>query len=415
MDKRFKQAVILAGGKGSRLGDLTRNRPKPMAEVSGVPFLSHLLTLLSTQGIERVLLLTGYLGEVIHEYVGNGAKWGLEVSYSHTSVEDGTGRRLAFASDQLDAQFLLMYADVFWPIQLEKMAETFQLYPESVAMVAAYVNRDELTTNNLGVDEAGFVRLYDKSRKASGRTHVDSGYLLCRKEILEYFPEGNFSLERCVYPLLVQEGRMIAFPSEQRHYSIDTVQKISVAEQFFRSGKTVFLDRDGTINRSSPKREYICSWDAFEFLDGAIDGIRLLKENGYRVVIVSNQAGIARGMLTHDDVIEIHTRMQSVCSDAGAHFDGFYYCSHGWDEGCCCRKPSPGLLYKAANEMAFDLSQAVMIGDMESDIQAAERAGIPGIQVGETYTLLDACRNLVESDFQRTESKSVECPGASDP
>jgi len=387
----------LAGGKGSRLAERTRSIPKPMVEVAGQPFLGYLLSLLKQQGIEEVILLTGYLGEVIHNYVGDGAAWGLRVQYSHSAIEDETGRRLALATDSLYENFLLMYADVYWPLPLQSMADIFTAKNDAVALVAAYANRDGITRDNLQAGEDGQIQLYDKTRSAPGLTHVDSGYLLCNRRLLDFFPDDNFSLEKQVYPRLVEDGLMYAFSSEHRHYSIDTVEKVETATRFFNSGKTILLDRDGTINRAAERWQYISNWDEFEFLDGALEALQLLKRAGYRLVVVSNQAGIARGMVTHNQVDDIHARLQRVCMEHGCPIDAFYYCPHGWDEGCFCRKPSPGLLFWAANEMAFDLEHAVMIGDNDSDMGAAENAGVRGIRVDGESSLLDASKILVGS------------------
>ena len=397
MGNPIRQAVILAGGRGTRLGKLTRSLPKPLVEVAGTPFLSHLLDLIRGEGIEEVLVLTGYLGEKIRDYVGDGSKWGLEITCSQTSSEDDTGLRLAEVSDRLKSRFLLIYSDVYWPLPLEKMARSFDENPQVLALVAAYTNREGITRKNLRVNEANNVQLYDKTRIGAGLTHVDSGYLLCRREIVDYFPSGNFSLEETVYPRLVQDGRMAAFPTEQRHFSIDTPEKIESAEIFFDSGRTVFIDRDGTINRSAARLDYIRTWEAFEFLEGAVEGIRTLKKKGFRVIVVTNQAGIARGEMSLEQVDEIHEKMKEALNRAGAPVDAVYTCPHGWDDGCFCRKPSPGLLYRAANELAFDMSHAVLIGDQPTDLEAAERAGIPGIQVTEEYSLLDVCKSQISS------------------
>ncbi len=397
MGNPIRQAVVLAGGRGTRLGKLTRSLPKPLVDVAGAPFLSHLLELIQGEGIDGVLVLTGYLGEKIQDYVGDGSKWGLEIACSQTSIEDDTGRRLAEVSDRLKSRFLLIYSDVYWPLPLEKMAKSFDENPQALALVVAYTNREGITRNNLRVDEADNVQLYDKTRRGAGLTHVDSGYLLCRREIVDYFPTGNFSLEEDVYPRLVQDGRMAAFPTEQRHFSIDTPEKIKTAEIFFDSGRTVFIDRDGTINRSAARWDYIRSWEEFEFLEGAMEGIRLLKRKGFRVIVVTNQAGIARGEMSLEQVDEIHEKMREALNRAGAPVDAVYTCPHGWDDGCFCRKPSPGLLHRAANELAFDLSHAVLIGDQPTDLEAAERAGIPGIQVTEECSLLDVCKSQISS------------------
>src|SRR5215210_1822326 len=122
---RPQQAVILAGGRGTRLGSLTDTRPKPMVEICGKPFLEYQVEQLCEQGFERILLLLGYLPEVVRDYFGDGTRWGVKIEYSVTDVDDETGRRLKFAEPLLDPYFLLMYCDNFWPMQIDKMWQRF--------------------------------------------------------------------------------------------------------------------------------------------------------------------------------------------------------------------------------------------------------------------------------------------------
>jgi len=119
--RRPRQAVILAGGLGSRLGSITSTKPKPMVPVLGRPFLAYQLEQLKAQGFERVLLLLGYLPEVVKEYFGNGEEWGIEVDYSVTPVHYETALRLRAAASQLEPTFLLLYCDNYWPMQMDRM------------------------------------------------------------------------------------------------------------------------------------------------------------------------------------------------------------------------------------------------------------------------------------------------------
>jgi D-glycero-D-manno-heptose 1,7-bisphosphate phosphatase len=141
---------------------------------------------------------------------------------------------------------------------------------------------------------------------------------------------------------------------------------------------TVFLDRDGTINVKAPEGDYVKSWDEFEFLPGAAEAVRALREPGRRVVIVTNQRGIALGRMSEDDLADIHTRMLEVTGPV----DAIYHCPH--DDGeCDCRKPLPGMLERAAAEVpGVDLSRSVMIGDSESDMQAGRAVGARCIRIG---------------------------------
>lgn len=148
--------------------------------------------------------------------------------------------------------------------------------------------------------------------------------------------------------------------------------------------KAVFLDRDGVINKKAPEGDYIKSWNEFVFLPGAIEAIKKLNEKGFLVIIVSNQRGIAKGLLTEDDLNDIHTKMQEELEKAGAKIDGIYYCPHDIKDHCNCRKPNPGLLIKAAKEWNIDINQSWMIGDQPSDIEAGKRAGCRTILIKNT-------------------------------
>src|SRR6476660_72562 len=135
--QRPTQAVILAGGRGTRLGPLTDARPKPMIEIHGKPFLEYLVEMLREQGFERVLLLLGYLPEVVKEHFGDGRKWGIQIEYSVTAVENDTGRRVKLAAQQIDECFLLTYCDNYWPMQIDRMWERF-IQANVPAMITIY-------------------------------------------------------------------------------------------------------------------------------------------------------------------------------------------------------------------------------------------------------------------------------------
>lgn len=160
---------------------------------------------------------------------------------------------------------------------------------------------------------------------------------------------------------------------------------------------TVLLDRDGVLNKKATQARYIRTWEEFEWLPGALEALRLLKEAGYRVIVVSNQAGIGRGIMTDEDVRKIHERMQAEAQAAGGRIDAIYYCPHGYDEGCACRKPKPGMLLQAQRDFMLDINQVVFIGDDERDGQAGAAAGCRWEQVTPSASLLDITRRLVAS------------------
>lgn len=141
----------------------------------------------------------------------------------------------------------------------------------------------------------------------------------------------------------------------------------------------VFLDRDGVINRD--RRDYVKSWEEFEFLPGVPEAFRLLAPGPHRIVVVSNQSAIGRGLVSREAVDEIHARMIEAVRAGGGRIDAVYYCPHLPEADCPCRKPRPGLLLRAARELGIDLPGSWLIGDDVRDLESAVAAGVRPVLV----------------------------------
>jgi len=152
----------------------------------------------------------------------------------------------------------------------------------------------------------------------------------------------------------------------------------------------IFLDRDGVINRKRPEGDYVKSWEEFEFLPGALEGIRLLAGLARRLIIVTNQRGIARGRMSEADLARIHANMREAIGAAGGRIDAIYHCPH--EEGSCeCRKPRPGLFLQARRDFPeIDFARSLVVGDARSDIEAARRVGAPAALIGAADSGLEA-------------------------
>lgn len=142
---------------------------------------------------------------------------------------------------------------------------------------------------------------------------------------------------------------------------------------------TIFLDRDGVINENRP--DYVKSWSEFCFLPGAKEAIAMLTHAGHRIIVCTNQAGIAHGNVSREAVEEIHRHMVAEIAKEGGTIERVYYCPHGKDENCLCRKPRPGMLLRARDELGVDMHDAFFIGDSISDILAALAASVHPILV----------------------------------
>ena len=392
-----KQAVILAGGYGTRMRPFTDTNPKPMYPFEGKPFLEYLIELIRGFGIREIVLLLGYLPEKIMDYFGDGSRWNVHITYSVTPVEYETGLRLmgALKEDKLDPCFLLMYCDNYCPIDFKKLCREYQANGAGIQFTA-YHNLDGYTKNNLRIAENGLVEVYDKSRTAENLQGVDIGYSIMDRDVLSLMPEGNENFEKAVYPQLVAQGKLFATVTDHRYYSVGSWERIKLTEEFFRPQKYIFLDRDGTLNTRPPKACYIEKPEDFVWLPEARASVKRLNDAGYKIILISNQPGIARGRLTEEILAAIHDKMQAELREIGAHIDYIYYCPHDWDEGCFCRKPKPGMFYQAQRDLGFDLTKCWMLGDDERDMHAGGDAGCKCMYITEQHPLSEAVDKILK-------------------
>ena len=422
MASSINQAVIFAGGLGERLKPFTLTNPKPMYPINGKPFIEYLIEQIKGFGIKDIVILLGYLPDKVMDYLGDGEKYGINITYVVTPLEYDTQFRLKAAKEILHDDFLMMYCDNICPINFERLCENYYKH-DALIEITAYDNSDNYTKNNLKIENtigiktvnesgndnfsksnkdnlnqeisAGKVLVYDKKRTSEGLSGVDIGYAIVSKKTLDYMSDENENFEAVVYPKLVNEGKLFATITKHRYYSIGSFSRIELTEKYLSGQKYIFIDRDGTTNVRPKKAEYICKQEDFIWLDGAKEAIKKLNDAGYFVIIISNQAGIARGVMTVDDFNSVQDKMQNDLKAIGAHIDAVYYCPHGWDDNCECRKPKPGMLYKAQKDFSINLTKCVMIGDDERDIETAHNADMKGILVDDNYKLIDAVNDLL--------------------
>ena len=161
--------------------------------------------------------------------------------------------------------------------------------------------------------------------------------------------------------------------------------------------QAIFFDRDGVLNEEVG---YLWEVDKFKWIDGARDAIKFCNERGILTIVVTNQSGIARGMYTAENVDTLHNFMQKSLSEVGAHIDAFYYCPHHPEFGgeCDCRKPKPGMILQACKDFNINPAQAILFGDSERDIKAAEAANLKAGIFFARGNLFDAVKNYFEED-----------------
>ncbi len=232
------QAVILAGGLGTRMRPVTETIPKPMISVAGEPFLQHQLQLLRRCGIDRSLLLVAYLGERIEEYFGDGAKFRLNISYSYEPTPLGTGGALKNAEEKLQSTFVLLNGDTFLAIDYSALFLKFAMLRCQALIVAYKKSTGALSglpvdhvANNLLVNDDGRVKAYRKL-DPEGLTHVNAGAIVLSKEILKMLPTGQrYSLEEEIYPRLIANGEMYAWVTTEPFYDMGSPAGLAALEE----------------------------------------------------------------------------------------------------------------------------------------------------------------------------------------
>jgi D,D-heptose 1,7-bisphosphate phosphatase len=375
------QCVILLGGMGTRLGDLTKETPKPLLPIDGTPFVEVLVGEGIRRGFREILLLAGYKADLVRAFV-EGLKSRLPDDVKvHVSVEDqplGTGGALRHASDYLSETFLLLNGDTWFDFN---WLELFKVAGSGCAIAARHVpNADRHETLCLARD--GRVTDIVPRRDQSGSGLVNGGVYVLRKCDLVAMPQ-RFSIEHDLLPRLIDRGELRGRKFDGFFLDIgipETFALAQVAVPAQRRRPAVFFDRDGVLNHDD---NYVGSADRFRWTDGAKAAVRRANELGYYVFVVTNQAGVARGFYDEMAVQSLHRWMAEELREEGAYVDDWRYCpfhpkgtveryrsAHPW------RKPEPGMLLDLLANWPVDASRSILIGDQESDCAAARAAGV---------------------------------------
>jgi histidinol-phosphate phosphatase family protein len=411
------KVVIMAGGKGTRIASVNSEVPKPMIEIGGKPILQWQIENLKACGLTDIILVVGYMGEVIQGYFKDGTSFGVHISYFVESTPLGTAGAL-FKMSQLTDDFLLMCGDVILDVDFNRFIAfhhknkawaSLMTHPnghpyDSSLLVTKVLSPQEL--GGLPVDTHCVVQWMNKEDERSYyKNRVNAGIEIISPALLQetmrnYVPRhpenpDKIDLDRDVLKPNIQSGRIYAYDipeyikdmgTPDRYYEVesDILSGKVKARNLTNKQKAVFLDRDGTINQYVG---FLTKPEQFELIPEVPAAIKLINKSGYLAIVVTNQPVIARGDCTWEGLQMIHDKMETELGKAGAFLDGIYVCPHHPAKGfegerpeykvaCDCRKPSPGLILRAAQDFNIDLSQSIMIGDSDNDIEAGRQAGL---------------------------------------
>lgn len=371
------QAVFLAGGLGTRLGQLTQHLPKPMLQTAGRPFLEYLIDEAARHGFTDIVILSGYLGNEIERHFDGQARRGAKIRVLREPEPLGTGGALRFALPHLDETFLLANADTFFDINLRALP-----FPPKGGLSMALRRTAPGARYGSVTFEDGNVLEFNRAEDHRPGP-INGGIYLMDREIIDCVPEGKSSLEGETFPRLASKHLIRGTLFDGHFIDIGVPEDLANADREMKAWVTrpaAFLDRDGVLNKDDG---YTHRPDQFKWLPGAREAIRLCNDGGYLVFVVTNQAGVARGLYDEQAVHRLHNWMQEDLAPIGAHIDAFEYCPHhpeGSEESyrrdCRRRKPQPGMILDLLKTWPVAADKSFLIGDKNSDLQAAQAARI---------------------------------------
>ena len=376
------QVVLLAGGLGTRLGESVKTVPKPLITVANKPFMQYVIEDFRRFGFERFLVLGGYLGAQMRDHFARHPIDGVTIEVLVETEPLGTGGALRHALPDLDESFLLANADSLFAFNTLELARP----PDDPTWLGRLALRWIDQADRFGVVDVAGARVTGfRERGQAGRGLINGGVYLLRRALVERIGPGPRSLERDVFPEVAAEGRLYGQVFEGPFIDIGVPASLAAAERLVPGMTTrpaAFLDRDGVLNLDSG---YVHRPEEFIWVEGAKAAVKRLNDAGYLVIVVTNQAGVARGYYEEDAVHRLHSFINRELRAQGAHVDAFYYCPHH-PEGavaryamtCESRKPGAGMMLRAMREWPVDRTASLMIGDKDLDLEAARRAGLPG-------------------------------------
>lgn len=402
------QCVILLGGQGTRLGALTKETPKPLLPVGGKPFVALLIKEAIRRGFKNILLLAGYKSSQVTAFVEALNETLPDDVLLNVVVEStplGTGGAVANALPALQKHFLLINGDTWFDCNWNALCVLGGGEQASMAIRRIeQADRYETVQYDAACKVTAIV-----PRGAAGAApwFVNGGaYCFARAQFEGW--HGVFSLESDFLPALVKAGTLRAMPSEGYFLDIGVPaayarSQIDIPRQTCRPA--LLLDRDGVLNHDFG---YVGTRERFQWVDGAREAIRYANECGYYVFVVTNQAGVARGLYTEDHVVELFSWMNTDLRAMGAYLDDWRYApyhpdgvvaryrhDHFW------RKPQPGMILDLFNHWPIDKENSLLVGDQETDLQAAARAGVRGYKFS-AGSLLEFVKPLIAPRISST-------------
>jgi len=386
------EAIILAGGLGTRLRSAVADLPKSMAPVAGDPFLVYTLDLLIAVGVKRVILAVGYRSEAIIDYFGDSYR-SLSLVYAHEEEPLGTGGAIAQALTLAHSTDVwVLNGDTLFRADFQALYDHHQRTHAELTIALKPMHH----TDRYGMvrtDEHHRITGFEEKQPRAYATINAGVYLLRRTAMQQRIQATRFSFEKDFMEAFA--GELDAYGLLQDRYFLDIgipadYEKAQHEFPLFRTVQswklgrdwTLFLDRDGVINVRLVG-DYVKSWDEFEFTPLATEAIAALTAQFGRTVVVTNQQCIGKGIITSEQLGALHRSMMAAIAEAGGKIDGVYFAPQLAEENHPMRKPGTGMgLAAQADFPEINFSKSVMIGDSPTDLEFGQKLGMKTVFIG---------------------------------
>ena len=396
------RAVIMAGGKGTRLASVNDEIPKPMFPVCGKPILEYQIESLVRSGIKDITLIVGYLKDVVIQYFGDGQKFDVSIDYIEENEPLGTAGALYYLKNESE-DFVLIYGDLILDIDFNRF---IRFHKEHNALITLYghPNSHPYDSDIIQIDDNNRITGIISKKTPRGfyyHNFVNAGiYCMSPRALDSIEAPEKIDLEKTLIARMLTQGRVYAYksteyvkdmgtPDRLEAVSIDIENGVVSARSLNNKQKAIFLDRDGTINEYVG---FLRNIEDFKLLPEVSEAIAKINTSSYLAIVATNQPVIARGEVTFEELDQIHMKMETELGKNGAYLDDIFFCPHHPHRGyegeigelkieCECRKPKIGMLKQAAEKFNIDLGQSWYIGDTTIDIQTGKHAGMKTVLV----------------------------------
>jgi histidinol-phosphate phosphatase family protein len=401
----IKQAIILAGGMGTRLRARLGDLPKPMIPIAGKPLLEHQVEMLARQGFTQVIIFACYRADLIAKHFGDGSRWGVDLKIIVEQTPLSTAGAVLAGFEHLAEEFAVLYGDTMVNVDVRRM-ERAHASAGADATLLLHPNDHPLDSDLVELDAAGRITAFYNRPHAPERWFqnlVNAGLYIINRRALASRRSNQQPLDfgKDLFPAWLREGvKMLGYNTPEFIKDIGTPERYDRVQAEFAAGliqrssletpqRAVFLDRDGTL---IVDRDCLRNAEGLELLPGVAEAIHQLNHHGWRTVVVTNQPVIAKGWCDETELRRIHNKLETLLGQQHAFLDRIYHCPHHPDKGfpgerpelkidCACRKPNIGMIQQAAAELNIDLTQSWLIGDTTTDLQTAKNAGLRSILV----------------------------------